>query len=292
MENTPQNPANIQKQNNRRQQKPRAITAAAQTASTPEGKPFAKKKNFFKRRPQSTQQRHNGGKYVPNRNPLAHKLVSNVSGLVGKSLKVIIPWVLLSTLVFSTGAYFVFNSAVEGQNFPLWYTVLLSLFIFGVYGLFGLLYGIAMALLYSVKIFSESFAAIIKDTVHRVKNSIESRIDNISESLSQSDISRVVKQTFGELSSNIRTYAAQGAAGIFTVAALITVLFLARKAFLKSISKIKNKAEFFALFSARVTLVLAVILNLTFFTRLAVAAGYLIGLIVILSQVIAVALIR
>ncbi len=253
-----------------------------------------RRKHFFRRRPQSSR---NGVQNRPLGRPMrktspTQKMVSSISGLIGKSLKVIIPWIILSTLVFSAGAYFIFNAAVEAHPMPFWYTALLCLFIFGVYGLFGLIFGISMALLYSVKIFSESFSAVIKETVNRVKSSIESKLDNISETLSQNDIASVVKQTFAELSYNVRKYAAPTAAGFFAVAALAGILFFARKAFLKSISKVKNRAEFFAVLSARVTLALAVILNLALFSRVAVAVGYLIGLIVILSQVIAFILIK
>lgn len=287
MENTPQQKI-TPKASKPRRGNPAARKALAVTNNLPQKTSRdGGRKNFFKRK-----RRGNNRFQSAPKNPLAHKLVSNVNGLIGRSLKVIIPWIILSTAVFATGAYFVFNTAVAGRNFPMWYTVLLCIAIFGLYGMFGVIYGTVMALLYSVKLFSESFASIIKDTVQRIKNSIESRIDNISESLSRHDVAKVIKQTFGELSSNVRRYAARGAAGVITVTTLITVLFLARKAFLKSVSKIKNKAEFFALFSARVTLVLAVILNLTLFTRIALFAGYLIGLIAILSQVLAVSLLR
>lgn len=295
MENTPNNNAPKAAQTQQARQpkaRPNANNAQEQNRQNAQQ---PKRKHFFRRRPQ--QNNRNGMQSRPSGRPMrktspTQKMVSSISGLIGKSLKVIIPWIILSTLVFSAGAYFIFNAAIEAHPMPFWYTALLCLFIFGVYGLFGLLFGITMAMLYSVKIFSESFGLVIKETVNRVKSSIESKLDNISETLSQNDIASVVKQTFAELSYNVRKYAAPTAAGFFAVAALAGILFVARKAFLKSISNVKNRAEFFAVLSARVTLALAVILNLALFSRVAVAVGYLIGLIAILSQIIAFTLIK
>lgn len=293
MENTPNNNAPKAAPVQHTRQPGERAAANNNREQNKQNVPQAKKKRFFRRRPQS----RNGMQNRPLNRPVhkpspTQKMVSNISGLIGKSLSVIIPWIVLSTLVFTAGAYFIFNAAVEARQLPFWYTLLLSLLIFGIYGLFGFVYGVVMAMLYSVKIFSESFGSVIKETINRVKSSIESKLDNISETLSQNDIASVVKQTFAELSYNIRKYAAPTAAGFFAIAALAAGLFLARKAFLKSISKVKNRAEFFTLLSARVTLALAVILNLPLFSRMAVAVGYLVGLIVILSQVIAFVLIK
>lgn len=295
MENTPNNnaPKAAQARQQARQPKARAAANNAQEQNR-QNAPQPKRKHFFRRRPQNNRNvMQNRPLNRPVRKPSpTQKMVSTISGLIGKSLKVIIPWIILSTLIFTAGAYFIFNAAVETRQMPVWYTVLLCLLIFGIYGLFGFIYGVTMALLYSVKIFSESFGAIIKETVNRVKSSIESKLDNISETLSQNDIASVVKQTFAELSYNIRKYAAPTAAGFFAVAALAGALFVARKAFLTSIRKVKNRAEFFTLLSARVTLALAVILNLALFSRVAVAVGYLIGLIAVLSQIIVFILIK
>lgn len=296
MENTPNNNAPKAAQPQQARQPKARATANNLQEQNRQNAQQPRRKHFFRRRPQ--QNNRNGGMQSrPSGRPMrktspTQKMVSSISGLIGKSLSVIIPWIILSTLVFSAGAYFIFNAAVEAHPMPFWYTALLCLFIFGVYGLFGLLFGITMAMLYSLKIFSESFGSVIKEAVNRVKSSIESKLDNISETLSQNDIASVVKQTFAELSYNVRKYSAPTAAGFFAVAALAGVLFVARKAFLKSISSVKNRAEFFAVLSARVTLVLAVILNLALFSRVAVAVGYLIGLIAILSQVIAFTLIK
>ena len=60
----------------------------------------------------------------------------------------------------------------------------------------------------------------------------------------------------------------------------------------KSLSEIKNKADFFTVMSARATLVAAIILNLTFFAKLAIAAGLMFGALMLGSQALIILLLR
>jgi len=226
------------------------------------------------------------------RNSPAHQLLTGMSGLTDRSFKVILPWIIFSLLVFCTGAYFVFDSASAHRCLPMWYNVLLCLLIFGVYGVFALIFGSLMGVLYGIKIFSEGFGNAVRETIYRVKNSIESKIDNIPNDISKEDIYKVVKQSFQELSADIRKFALPTAAGFLAAAILAAALYFAGKAFLKSTRKTHNRAEFIALLSSRVTLALAILLNLKLFTKVAIAAGYFIGLIALLSQAAAIALLR
>ncbi len=223
---------------------------------------------------------------------LAEKLVKTFTSLISRGIKTIIPWTLLSTLLFSAGAYYVFGTCFAGHGYPLWYLITAGITLFGFYALFGLIYGMAMGLLYTIKSFSEAFGSLIRETINRIKNSIESKIDNIADTLSRNEVSRVVKQTFDELSKNIRKYAAKTAAGITALAVLGGVIFICRKVLLSSLSKIKNKADFFAIMSAKAALVAAIILNLTFFAKLAIAAGYLIGIIMLAGQAVIILLLK
>lgn len=223
---------------------------------------------------------------------LAEKLVKTFTSLISQGIKTIIPWTLLSALLFTIGTYYVFYTCFAGQGYPLWYLIIAGIILFGFYGFFGLFYGASMGLLYTIKAFSEAFGNLIRETINRVKNSIESKIDNIADTLSRNEVSRVVKQTFDDLSKNIRKYAAKTAAGITALAILGGVIFVCRKVLLSSLSKIKNKADFFAIMSAKAALVAAIILNLTFFTKLAIAAGYLIGIIMLASQAFIILLLK
>ena len=69
-------------------------------------------------------------------------------------------------------------------------------------------------------------------------------------------------------------------------------MFKSRKILIKSLSKIKNKADFFTVMSARATLVAAIILNLTFFAKLAIAAGLMFGALMLGSQALIILLLR
>ena len=228
----------------------------------------------------------------PQKQSLAEKLVSAFTSLISKGIKTLIPWTLLSALLFTAGAYYVFHTSFAGHGYPLWYLIIAGLILFGFYGLAGLLYGALMGLLYTVKAFSEAFSVIIRESINRIKNSIESKIDNIADTISRNEVSHAVKQTFDDLSRNIRKYAAKTAAGITALALLGGLIFICRKLLLNSFSKIKNKADFLAIMSAKAALVAAIILNLTFFAKLAIAAGYLIGILILASQALIILLLK
>jgi hypothetical protein len=239
---------------------------------------------------QSAQAQNNAHQH--HRQLLGHKLISSVSGLISKSFGVFILWTLLCAAVFTAGAYFVFAFAIADRGFPLWYNILLGCVLFGIYGLFGLFYGFMMAALYTVKSFSYSVGGLVKEAISRVKNSIESRIDNISETISRNQVVEVVRQTFAELSRNIRQYAARSAAGFMALGVLTGAVFIARGFLIRSAENIKNKADFYTLLSAKAALVLAVILNLSFFAKLALWFGFLIGLIAALAQALMIFLVK
>lgn len=223
---------------------------------------------------------------------LAEKLVKTFTSLISKGVKTILPWTFLSLLVFTIGAYYVFSLCFTGRDYPFWYLLTSAFILFVFYGFFGLFYGMAMGLLYTVKAFSEAFGSLIRESINRIKNSIESKIDNVADTLSRNQAAQVVKQTFDDLAKNIRKYAARTAAGITALAVLGGILFLCRKILIKSLSKIKNKADFFTVMSARATLVAAIILNLTFFAKLAIAAGLMFGALMLGSQALIILLLR
>ncbi|MDR0952674.1 MAG: hypothetical protein LBM71_00545, partial [Elusimicrobiota bacterium] len=167
-----------------------------------------------------------GGKMQSKRNPtLAEKLVSTLTGLIGKSLKLIIPWILFSTALFTVGAYYLFIYATVDKGYPLWYLVFLGIFVFAVYIGLGFFYGLAMSLLYTIKVFSESLGSLIRETINRIKNSIESKIDNITDTISRQEVVSIIHETFKELTQNIRKYAAKTAAGAIAIAALVFVIY-------------------------------------------------------------------
>lgn len=225
-------------------------------------------------------------KFIPkaHKESLAEKLTKTFTSLISKGIKTLIPWVLGSTILFTLSTYYVFYSCFIDKNYPLWYVILCAVILFAVFIFFGFSYGLIMGLLYTVKSFSQAFGGIIRDSINRIKNSIESKIDKAADSLSKNEAAKIVKQTFDDLSANIRKYAAKTAAGVAAITILGALVFICRKFLIKSFSTIKNKADFFAILSARTALVAAIILNLTFFTKLTIAAGYLIGIAVLSAQ--------
>lgn len=220
----------------------------------------------------------------PQKQSLAEKLTKTFTSLIGKGIKTILPWIFLSMLLYGAGTYYVFHNCFIGHNYPLWYLIICAVILFTAFIGFGLVYGLAMGLLYTVKAFSQSFGGIIRETINRFKNSLESKIDKAADSLSKNEAAKIVRQTFDNLSADIRKYAAKTAAGVAALSVLGVLVFLCRKFLLKSFAAIKNKADFFAVMSARTALVAAIILNLTLFTKIAIAAGYLIGIAVFALQ--------
>ncbi len=230
--------------------------------------------------------------FKPHKQSLAEKLIRTFTSLISKGIKTILPWTLLSMVLFILGAYYTFYACFTNHGYPLWYMITAGLLLFGFYSILGLFFGMGMGILYTIKSFSEAFGQLIRETINRVKNSIESKIDNVADTLSKNEASKVVKQTFDELTKNIRKHATKTAAGVTALTLLGGVLFICKKTMLISFSTIKNKADFFAILSARAALAAAIILNLTFFTKLAIAAGYLIGLIMFGIQAFMVVLLK
>lgn len=217
---------------------------------------------------------------------VAEVLVDIAQKLVKKSLLLLIPWILLSVGVLLTGSYIIFKEFFIGMAYPWWYLILIGILFFGVYGVLGFVYGFCMALLHTLLAVSSSVGDIIKKTVLRVKNSIESRVDKFTDNLEKESLLQTVKKTFDDISQNIRRFAAKTAIGIIVIACLSGIIFLIKNIMVKSFKKVQNKAEFFATMSIRFSLLIAVILNLRFFTKIALVLGYLIGILLVLSQVL------
>ncbi len=232
------------------------------------------KKHYFKFR------QHN------NSSSVAEVLVDICQKLVKKSLLLIIFWVLLSVGILLTGSYCIFKEYFVGMAYPWWYLALIVLLLFGVYGFIGFIYGITMALLHAVLSLSSSLGDIIRKTVLRVKNSIESKVDRFADKLEQNSLLELIKKTFEDISKDIHRYAAKTAVGLLVIAFLGSVLFLVKRIVITSFKKVQNKAEFFTKMSIRFSLIIAVILNLKFFTKIALVIGYLVGILLILSQVL------
>ena len=216
--------------------------------------------------------------------PVAEVLVNTFQKLIKKSLLLLIPWILLSMGVLLTGSYIIFKEFFIGMAYPWWYLILIAFLLFGFYGIIGFLYGLIMALLYTVLSISTSLGETIRKTILRVKNSLESKVDKFADNLEQNNLIQIIKSTFEDISKNIRKYVAKTAAGVFIVACLGGILFVIKNVVVKSFKKVSNKAEFFTKMSVRFSLLLAIVLNLRLFAKLAIAVGYLIGILLVLSQ--------
>jgi len=143
-----------------------------------------------------------------------------------------------------------------------------------------------MALLHTVLAVSSSLGEIIKKTVLRVKNSIESRVDKFADTLEQNSLLELIKKTFEDISKDIRRYAKKTALGLLIVGFLGGVLFLIKNIVVKSFKQVQNKADFFTKMSIRFSLLIAIILNLKLFTKISLFIGYIIGILLVLSQVL------
>ena len=226
------------------------------------------------------------GRKVHRQSSVAEVLVNTFQKLIKKSLLLLIPWILISMGVLLTGSYIIFKEFFVGMAYPWWYLVLMGIIFFGIYGIIGFAYGLIMALLHTILSISSSLGDTIKKTVLRVKNSIESKVDKFADNLEQNNLLDTIKRTFEDISKNIRKYAAKTFAGVLVMACLGGVLFVIKNIMVKSFKKVQNKAEFFTKMSIRFSLIIAVILNLKLFTKIALVLGYLVGILLILSQVV------
>ena len=247
----------------------------------------AVRKQEHKKLPQTQEQKKQNFKNRQHNNSsVAEVLVNICQKLVKKSLFLIIFWVLLSVGLLLTGSYFIFKDYFLGMAYPWWYLALIIFLLFGVYGFIGFTYGVSMALLHAVYSLSANLGDIIRKTVLRVKNSIESKVDRFADKLEQNSLLDLIKKTFEDISKDIRRYAAKTAIGLLVIAFLSGVIFLVKKIVITSFKKVQNKAEFFTKMSIRFSLIIAVILNLKFFAKIFLVIGYLVGVLLILSQVL------
>ena len=205
---------------------------------------------------------------------VAEVLVSTFQKLLKKSLLLLIPWILLSMGVLLTGSYIIFKEFFIGMAYPWWYLALIALLLFGFYGIIGFAYGLIMALLHTVLSISTSLGETVKKTVLRVKNSIESKVDKFADNWEQSNLVEMIKSTFEDISKNIRKYAARTFAGVLVISCLGGILFVIKNITVRSFKKVQNKAEFFTKMSIRFSLILAVILNLRLFAKIALPIAY------------------
>lgn len=247
----------------------------------------ANTKQENKNLPQEEKPKKQGAKHHHNNSSsVAEVLVNICQKLIKKGLLLIIFWVVLSLGVLFTGSYFIFKEYFVGMAYPWWYLALVILFLFGIYGVIGVMYGVIMALLHTISSVSSGLGDVIRKTVLRVKNSIESKVDRFADKLEQNSLLDLIKKTFEDISKDIRRYATKTAFGVLIVAFLGGVLFLIKKVVVMSFKKVDNKAEFFTKMSVRFSLLIAVILNLKFFIKLSLVFGYLIGVLLVMSQVL------
>jgi len=218
--------------------------------------------------------------------PVAEVLVNICQKLIKKSLFLLIFWVILAVGGLMTGSYLVFKEYFWGMAYPWWYLALVIFFLFIVYGVIGFLYGASMALLHAVYSLAGSLGDIIRKTVLRVKNSIESKVDRFADKLEQSSLLELIQKTFEDISKDVRRYAGKTAFGLLIIAFLSGIIFVMKKIAVTSFKKVQNKADFFTKMSVRFALVIAVILNLRLFAKLVLIFGYLVGVLLALSQVL------
>ena len=83
------------------------------------------------------------------------KLAHDFTQLLAKSIKIMIPWVIIPTIIFLIGAYFIFNGVISCYYNPLWYKIIFGIIVFGFFLFVGLIYGFTMGMVGSLKLFSQ-----------------------------------------------------------------------------------------------------------------------------------------
>lgn len=221
------------------------------------------------------------------------KLAQDMTKMLSASIKIMIPWLIIPTIIFVIGAYFIFEVVALSYYTPLWFKIIFGIINFTLFILIGLIYGLFMGFIGSLKVFSQNFGLLIRQSMNSLKNSLEDRINNISFSrFSKKELSNLIKQTFTDFNDNIKKYAQKTALGFMAIGIISSVLFFARHFIIKSLGIIKNKADAFALISARTSLIIAIVLNLTLFTKIILWIGTFLGIGIVLLQTLLVLYLR
>ena len=213
------------------------------------------------------------------------KFAQDFTNMLSKSVKIMLPYIIIPTILFLIGAYFIFTVIAYNYQTPLWFKIVFGIINFGFFLILGLTYGFLMGMTASLKVFSQNFGLLIRQAMNSLKNSIENKINNLSfEMFSKKELSKLISETFADYSYKIRKYAQKTALGVIAIGIISTVLFFARHFILRSLGMIKNKADAFAIISARTSLFVAVILNLTLFTQILLWIGLFIGIGILMTQ--------
>lgn len=223
--------------------------------------------------------------YHKKTHPQEEKVAKDFTNMLSKSIKVMMPWLIIPTIIFLIGAYFVFDVIISSYYNPLWFKITFGIINFGFFLILGLVYGLFMGLVASLKVFSQHFGLLIRQAMNSLKGSIENKINSLSfEMFSKKELSNLVSQAFADFNYKIKKYAQKTALGFVAIGILSSVLFFARHFIVRSIGVIKNKADAFALISARTSLLVAVVLNLTLFTKIILWLGVFLGIGILLLQ--------
>ena len=215
------------------------------------------------------------------------KVAKDITNMFSKSIKIMIPWLLIPTIIFLVGAYFVFDAIISSYKTPLWFKIVFGIVNFGFFLFLGCVYGLFMGFIASLKVFSQNFSAIIRQALNSLKKSIENKINSLSfEMFSKKELSNLIGQTFADFNYKIKKYAQKTALGFVAIAIISSILFFARHFIVRSVGVIKNKTEAFALISARTSLLVAIVLNLTLFTKIVLWLGVFLGIGILMLQAI------
>ena len=246
------------------------------TALTPaqEKKKIYAVKNFFRRK-----------HYHKRSETKEEQVAKNLTNMLSKSIKIMLPWLIIPTIIFLIGAYFIFDTIISSYYTPLWFKIVFGIINFTFFLILGSIYGFFMGLIASLKVFSQNFGLLIRQAMNSLKGTIENKINSLSfEMFSKKELSNLISQTFADFNYKIKKYAQKTALGFAAIGIISAVLFFARHFIVRSIGVIKNKADAFALISARTSLLVAVVLNLTLFTKIVLWLGVFLGIGILLLQ--------
>ena len=223
--------------------------------------------------------------YYKKSHPQEEKVAKDFTNMLSKSVKIMLPWLIIPTVIFLVGAYFVFDVIISSYNNPLWFKIVFGIINFGFFLVLGLVYGLFMGFVASLKEFAQHFGLLIRQAMNSLKGAIENRINSLSfEMFSKKELSGLISQVFSDFNYKIKKYAQKTALGFIAIGIISSVLFFARHFIVRSIGVIKNKADAFALISARTSLLVAIVLNLTLFTRIVLWLGVFLGIGILLLQ--------
>ena len=94
------------------------------------------------------------------------KFAQDFTNMLSKSAKIMLPYLIIPTILFLIGAYFIFTVIAYNYYTPLWFKIIFGIIDFGFFLILGLVYGFVMGMTASLKVCSQNSGLLIKQAIN------------------------------------------------------------------------------------------------------------------------------